>query len=38
MVRVGYSTEFGDYEKVISINEIADFSKDTLNNMKEIKN
>jgi hypothetical protein len=38
MVRVGYSTEFGDYEKVISINEIADFSKDyTITSVEEVE-
>jgi hypothetical protein len=38
MVRVGYSTEFGDYEKIIPINEIADFSKDyTITSVEEIE-
>jgi hypothetical protein len=38
MVKVGYSTEFGDYEKVIPINEIADFSKDyTITSVEEIE-
>lgn len=38
MVRVGYSTEFGDYEKVICISEIADFSKDyTITSVEEIE-
>ena len=38
MVRVGYSTEFGDYEKIISISDIADFSKDyTITSVEEIE-
>ena len=38
MVRVGYSTEFGDYEKVIPISEIVDFSKDyTITSVEEIE-
>ncbi len=27
MVKVGYSTKFGDYEKIININEIVDLCK-----------
>lgn len=38
MVRVGYSTDFGDYEKVICISEIADFSKEyTITSVEEIE-
>ena len=38
MVRVSYSTEFGDYEKVICISEIADFSKDyAITSVEEIE-
>lgn len=38
MVKVGYSTDFGDYEKIISISEIADFSKDyTITSVEEIE-
>lgn len=37
MVKVSYSKEFGDYEKVISVNEILDFSKDyTITSVEEI--
>ena len=38
MVRVGYSTEFGDYEKIIPISEIAEFSKEyTITSVEEIE-
>lgn len=38
MLRVSYSTEFGDYEKVICISEIADFSKEyTITSVEEIE-
>ena len=38
MVKVSYSTEFGDYEKVICISEIADFSKDyAITSVEEIE-
>lgn len=37
MVRVTYSTEFGDYEKIIPINEIVEFSKEyTITAVEEI--
>jgi hypothetical protein len=37
MVRVSYSTEFGDYEKVIALNDIVNFSKDyTITSVEEI--
>ncbi len=38
MVRVSYSTEFGDYEKVISISDITELSKDyTITSVEEIE-
>jgi len=38
MVRVTYSTEFGDYEKIIPVNEIAEFSKlHQLTSVEEVK-
>ena len=38
MVKVSYSTEFGDYEKIISVDEIVEFSnKHSITSIEEVK-
>lgn len=38
MVKVSYSTEFGDYDKIMEVSDIAEFSNNhTINSIEEIE-